>query len=207
MAKRAADEDEAVKDDDDKPKEEGEEGAAEGEAKPAEKKAPFKLNAGVVGILKYVLLGLLVVILSFTTSWLVSRYKSAGSGAGASHAKDELLVTDPNTGDVVERLPKGGDWNMDSVIINTADEDEQHIVRFQVIVSYDKESKTILGELNDRKSQIHHEVRAIVGAKKFLEINTTRKQQELVREIKARLQMIVNQEGIIEVFLKEFTVH
>lgn len=207
MAKKSAPEDdEPVKDDDDKPKEDGEEGA-EGEAKPVEKKAPFKLNTGVVAILKYALLGLLVVILSFTTSWLVSRYKTGGGGAGASHAKDELLVTDPNTGDVVERLPKGGDWNMDSIIINTADEDEQHIVRFQVIVSFDKESKTILGELNDRKSQIHHEVRTIVGAKKYLEINTTRKQQELVREIKARLQMIVNQEGIIEVFLKEFTVH
>lgn len=186
-------------------KEEGAEAEEGAEKKVEEKKPRFKMSAGVVGILRYVLLGLLVVILSFTVSFFVAR--GGGGGSSKSMTKDELMVTDPNTGDVIERLPKGADWNMDTLILNTSDEDEQHIIRAQVIISYEKESKTILAELNDRKSQIHNDVRTIIGSKKYIEVNTTRKQEDLKREIKARIQLIVNQEGIIEVFFKEFTVH
>lgn len=197
----------AGKDEDEDDKPEGEEGEKpEGSDKPEEKKkGKLTLSAGAISILKYVLMGLIVAIIAFTVSFFTSR--AGGGGHGKSMTKDELMTTDPNTGDVLERLPKGADWNMDMLILNTSDEDEQHIIRTQVIISYDKENKTILGELNDRKSQIHNDVRTIIGSKKYIEINTTRKQEDLKKEIKARVQLIVNQEGIIEVFLKEFTVH
>ncbi len=192
--KKGKDEEEEVKD--------GE--AAEGGDEPKkEEKKPFKLGAGVVGILKTALLLLGVAIIAFVVAWFTSNR----GGQEKSLPKDALMTTDPETGDVIEKVPKGADWSLDEMIINTSDEDENHIVRARIIISHDKVDKDLLAELNDRRTQIHSTVRNIIGEKKFAEIRTTRKQRELAGEIKASIQKIIQMEGVYEVYFKEFTVH
>jgi flagellar basal body-associated protein FliL len=188
---------------DDKEPAEGAEGEEGGEKKEGAKKPAFKLSAGIVAILKTVLMYLGVAIISFAVAFIVAHK----SGGQKSETKEQLVVNDPSTGDVIEKIPKGADWALEDMVLNTADEDERHMLRAKLIVSYDKEDKTILMELNDRKSQIHSEVLKILGSKKYLEINTTPKQEEVIREIKTRIQLIVDHPGIIEVFVRDFTVH
>lgn len=193
--KKGKDEDEEVKD--------GEAAPEGGEEAKKEEKKPFKLGAGVVSILKNALLLLGVAIIAF----VVAYFTSNRGGQEKSLPKDALLQTDPETGDVIEKVPKGADWSLDEMIINTSDEDESHIVRARIVVSHNKDDKDLLAELNDRRTQIHSTVRNIIGEKKFVEIRTTRKQRELAGEIKAAIQKIVHMEGIYEVYFKEFTVH
>ncbi len=188
---------------DEEPEEKGGEGEG-GEKKDAPKKPAFKLSDGVVSILKMVLMYLGVAIISFAVAFFVAH---SGGGGEKHETKESLVTSDPETGDVIEKIEPGADWALDDMILNTADEDERHMVRVKLIVSYDKHSKTILMGLNDRKTQIHNDILKILGSKKYLEINTTPKQEEVIREIKARIKLIVDEPGIIEVFIKDFTVH
>ena len=96
---------------------------------------------------------------------------------------------------------------MEEMMVNTADEDEQHLVKATIVVSYEENNTKLLTELNKRRTEIRSEIRNIIGSKKYSEINTTFKQKDLVVEMKERIILIVNMPGIIEIYLIDFTVH
>ncbi len=158
------------------------------------------LSDSTLKILKTFFHYLLVVIIALGVSFIVSNRISTKS-------QGELVEQEMEQFDVFVRRKPGIDWAMDEMIVNTADEEVPHIVKAKVVVSYDIEKKAISDELNLRNTEIHSEVRSIIGSKKYTDINTTEKQKILAREIKTRIQLIVGRSGIIDVFLKEFTVH
>ena len=153
-------------------------------------------------VLRVTLQYLLVAILAFFISYCVSQ-TSQKKMAESPHIAD----FDPEIRDHFVRRQPGSDWSMDEMLINTADEASQHIVRAKIVISHRENSPELAAELTRRRSEIHSEVRSIIGSKRYLDINTTSKQKALVREIKTRIQLIVGMPGIIDVFLKDFTVH
>jgi len=181
----------------------GEEGAGEGAAE-KKKGGGFKLGPGAVKILKMSLQYLLVAIIAFVVALCTG---GGGGEKGTGSAQQDIQKTDPVTGDVFVSKSAGADWTMDEMIINTSDEDSQHLVKCQIVVSYEPLDQFILEELSKRKTQIHAEFRKIIGGKKFMEINTIKKQDRLEEELLTRVQTIVNRAGIIAIYLKEFTVH
>lgn len=169
----------------------------------SQKKGLPKLSAGVIGILKLILQYLLVAIISIVTSVIVIQTQSGG---GSTKTQQELLKTDQMTEDVFKQVPIGADWTMEEMILPTADEDAQHTIKCRIVISYDRENPKLLEELTQRKTQIHSEVRAVIGSKKFNELNTVSKQKKLAGAIQQRIKRIVRQSGIYAVYLKEFMV-
>ena len=193
------------------------EAAEDGRSKKGEGKKGFDVTnlLGALNLQRLLLLGLQysgVAIITFLIAYCVS---SRGGGNQTqpltylpqTQTDNDIATVDPETQDVYRPIPEGFDWRMDEMIINTDDEDVNHFVKALIIVSYDKEKPAVLAALTSRSSQIHTEVRKIIGSKKYLELKGINQQEDLKKEIKTRIQLIVNQSGIIDVFLREFTLH
>lgn len=180
--------------------EELEEGEGEGEQ--PKKKKGFKLGPNVIAILKNVLNYVIVALITIVISLIVSS-RIAGD---KTVSNETLRSSDMQFGDAIERIPIGADYTLDEMIINTSDEDRSRMVKCRIVISYDEENPQVLAELTGRKTQIHAEIRNKIGEKKYDEIRTTVKQRELKKELRALVQRIVGVDGIIDVFLKDFTV-
>ena len=166
----------------------------------SQRKPRVNLSETTLKILKICFQYLMVAIIAFGVSLLVNNRISTKSS-------QELIEQEMEQFDLFVRRQPGIDWAMDEMMVNTADEDVPHIVKAKVVVSYDGEKENVLNELILRNTEIHSEVRSIIGSKKYIDINTTEKQKVLTKEIKTRIQLIIGLPGIIDVFLKEFTVH
>ena len=104
-------------------------------------------------------------------------------------------------------IPEGFDWEMDEMIINTADTDYRHFARVKLVVSYEKNNLEFARILKVRKYQIYDEIRKIIADKKYTYLKNTSNQEYLRMEIKKKIQLIVRKPGLIEIFLVEFTLH
>lgn len=165
-----------------------------------EKPAKKKLSESTLKVLKSLLQYLVVAIIAFLVSISVNFNRS-------SEPVEQLIQNESEQFDVFVKRKAGSDWTMEEMMVNTADEDFPHIVKAKIVVSYDDQNKEILSELSLRGTEIHSEVRNIIGSKKYAEINTTQEQKILAREIKTRIQLVVGMPGIIDIFFKDFTVH
>ena len=169
-----------------------------------DKKRKFPIGDTIVQILKSNLQYLIVAIIAFLVAWFTSKSNINEVGI---QAPKQLVDYDPQHTDIFVRRQAGSDWTMEEMTINTADEDSPHIVKAKIVVSYDDDKENLLSELSLRSTEIHSEVRSIIGAKKYVDINTTAEQKILAKEIKTRVQLIVGLPGIIDIFFKNFTVH
>ena len=164
-------------------------------------------GGGIARILLSSLQYIGVAVLTFMISYCVSRSNTMKVGQTGANSPENLISTDVKTDDFYNPIPSGFDWTMDEFIINTADKDANHFVKTKIVVSYDKDKPLILTGLTIRSSQIHAEVRKIIGSKKYSQIQGVDKQDLLSKEIKTKIQLVIGQPGIIDVFLREFTLH
>ena len=118
----------------------------------------------------------------------------------------EQLMLDRQFEDIPTPRPIGAEWPMEEMIINTADEFSSHFVKANIVVSYEPANPDVASMLAARKSEIHSEVRKIVGSKLFADIKNVSTQSLLAEEIKTRIQNIIGMPGIIDVFIIDFTV-
>ena len=175
------------------------------ETKEKSNKKPFSLSDSAIKTLKNLLMYFIVAIIAFVVPFLISKNLFWNQ----DKIMDENLKQYDESGsvDVFQRRPIGADWSMEEMLLNTADEDDPHIIRCMFVVSHEEKNSKILSQLSARKTEIHSEIRNIIGSKKYKEINTTEKQKLLAMEIKTKIQLIVGIPGIIDVFIKDFTVH
>lgn len=117
-----------------------------------------------------------------------------------------LMRYESEIADTFKRRPLGESWPLDEMVINSADEENPRIIRTKLVVSFDKKNKKLNEQINARRSEIHSEVRNIIGARRYFEVNTVEKQKLLTQEIKTALQLIVGEPGIIDVFIIDFAV-
>ena len=154
--------------------------------------------------LHYITIGILTFIIAY---WVSSRNQEGGRTQTKTGLSTDLLSTEIETTDLYTPIPSGFDWTMEELIINTADLDAGHYVKATIVVSYEKDKPAVLAELTSRSSQIHAEVRKIIGSKKYSALQGVQKQELLVKEIKTKIQLIIGKPGIIDIFMTEFTLH
>lgn len=133
--------------------------------------------------------------------FLVDRQK------GDSFGEDNFERIDRQFQNVVAPKPLGAEWEMDDMIINTADELENHFVKVNLVVSYDQKNIKISSALNARKSEIYSEVRKIIGSKLYVDLKSVKNQTLLAEELKTNIQRIIGMPGILEVYIVDFTIH
>ena len=192
----------------DKENEEENQDQAEGEEKSSRSLLPgFDFQKILLSSLQYIVVAVLTFIISYCVSSRSKQSEYFPQQFDAKMSEEELQNTDINTDDFYTPIPSGFDWTMEEMIINTADEDANHFVKAKIVVSYDKEKPAILTELTARSSQLHAEVRKIIGSKRYSEIRGIHNQEILTKEIKTQIQLIVRKPGVIDVFLRDFTLH
>ena len=169
------------------------------------RKKRFSLSDSAIKTLKNLLMYFVVAIVAFAVPFLISKNLFWNQ----NEVTEENLQQYDESGpiDVFQQRPIGSDWAMDEMLINTADEDDPHIIKCLFVVSHEEKNSKVLSQLSARKTEIHSEIRNIIGSKKYKELNTTEKQKLLAKEIKTKIQLIIGIPGIIDVFIKDFTVH
>lgn len=140
-------------------------------------------------------------LVAFVIIYFVSIRKEKESDLG------ELQRIDRQFENIPEPRPVGAEWNMDEMIINTADELANHFVKINVVISYSQKDLKVASALSARRSEIHSEVRKIVGSKFYIDLKSVEKQALLGEEIKTRVQQLVGIPGILEVYITDFTIH
>lgn len=140
-------------------------------------------------------------LIAFAIVYFVSTRKEKTSDA------EELQRIDRQFENIPQPRPVGAEWRMDEMIINTADELANHFVKINLVVSYSQKDIKVSSALSARSSEIHSEVRKIVGSKFYTELKSVEKQALLAEEIKTRIQQLVGIPGILEVYITDFTIH
>ena len=186
---------------------EDEDDISEEEGSEERKKRPFLAFFDIQRVLLISLQYIVIALITFGVAYWVSLRTINKKQQQNLFMSEAMQGIEPETGDYYTPIPAGFDWTMDEMIINTADQDAGHYVKTIIVVSYDKENQIILSELTARSSQIHAEVRKIIGSKQYIELQGIQKQEILTKEIKTKIQLIIGKPGIIDIFLKDFTLH
>ncbi|MEJ5272572.1 MAG: flagellar basal body-associated FliL family protein [Spirochaetota bacterium] len=172
--------------------EEAEEGGAE--KKPAEKKAIKGLSSGIVRILLYIIGIIILIAISVTISYLVAS-KTAEKPDKISIEQTYKNVTPP-----YDTL------RLADFTINTADIDEQHVIRVTIALAYTQKDAAVSAELAQREAQIRDIINRILSSKRKDEIDSIDGKENLKNEIKNAINNILVNGKIKDVYFIDFFI-
>jgi len=172
--------------------EEAEEGGAE--KKSAEKKAIKGLSSGIVRILLYIIGIIILIAISVTISYLVAS-KTAEKPDKISIEQTYKNVTPP-----YDTL------RLADFTINTADIDEQHVIRVTIALAYTQKDAAVSAELAQREAQIRDIINRILSSKRKDEIDSIDGKENLKNEIKNAINNILVNGKIKDVYFIDFFI-
>jgi flagellar basal body-associated protein FliL len=152
------------------------------------------LGPPVVKTLIYVAAALVIIIVSATVAYMVARRVGTPS------------PPDKTSSELIQKQRPLMYFNLEDFSINTSDSDEPHFVKIQIELGYDEGNVQLQTELNKRRAQLRDTVISIVGAKKYIELNTQDKRDDLKEEIKRRINDILMDGKIKGIAFTEFVL-
>lgn len=171
------------------------EGEAESEEKkPAEKKGFKGLSSGIVKVLLYVIGIIVLIAISVTISYLVAS-KTAERPDKISEEITYKNVTPP-----YDTL------RLADFTINTADIDEQHVIRVTIALAYTQKDAAVSAELAQREAQIRDIINRILSSKRKDEIDSIDGKENLKNEIKNAINNIMVNGKIKDVYFIDFFI-
>ncbi len=155
-------------------------------------KSGFKgFSSNIIKILVIVIALVLVVVITILVSYFVST----------------RLTQQPqqlSNADALEAPPEPGKTlSLDEFTTNTADVDETHIVRVDVVLSYDRNNVELDQELNSRIPQLRDIIESLLASKYYRDLKGQGR-NDLKKEIKASINMVLIDGKINDVFLNGF---
>lgn len=157
----------------------------------------------ITGLLKYIFLFTILIIIIILLTFFFTRSNSE---------KNEIFYQEKNNTNTV-KMPSGTDWFLGDkekgIILNTADNDEDHFLKYNISIFHEKDSLRLPTILAMKRSQILDEIRKIISSRTFAFLKSVENQEIVRMEIKQKIQSIVGYDvdGIINVFFTEFTLH
>ena len=173
---------------------ETEEAGEEESKKQAEKKGFKGLSSGVVRILLYVIGIIILIAISVTISYLVAS-KTAEKPDKISIEQTYKNVTPP-----YDTL------RLADFTINTADIDEQHVIRVTIALAYTQKEAAVSAELAQREAQIRDIINRILSSKRKDEIDSIEGKEDLKNEIKNAINNIMVNGKIKDVYFIDFFI-
>ena len=156
------------------------------------------LGPGVFKILKIVGMALGLITITVVVAYVVATMKTKDLQAPGPRTFDDELQAKPPL------LP----WTMGEMIINTADVEETHIIKVDIVFGYSPEDNRTMTDLNSRKFQLRDVTRGIIGSKKFSDVNTTFKQDLLKKEILKKINPVLSPGcKVDDVWFNDLSVH
>mgnify|MGYP001548154181 CR=1 FL=1 len=159
----------------------------------AEEVAGSGETSKLVKLLLYIAGGVLILVLVFGISYLVSKYVQE-----SQYAKDQEKVAAPPP-------PPLTTFELQDFSKTTADT-EPHFVKMKISLGYDH-TVELQTELVKRKDQIRHIVNLTLQGKKYEDLNSVSDQITLAEELKAHVNKVLISGKVKEVYFKEFVVN
>lgn len=133
----------------------------------------------VIKTLLYVAGALVIIIISGTVAYLVAQR------VGRPPETDKIS---PEQRKLEKPL-----WyfDMESFSVNTSDTDEPHFLKLTISLGYETGKVELQTELNQRRAQLRDIIITVVGAKRYVDLNTQDKREALKEEIKNRINDIL----------------
>ncbi len=158
--------------------------------------APRKRLFGpsMIKTLIYVALALVVIIISGTVAFIVS--KRAGAPPATEKISPEFQV---------KEAPLAY-FDLESFSVNTSDTDEPHFVKVTLSLGYDTGKVDLQTELNARRAQLRDIIISVLGAKKYTDLNTQDKKDALKTDLMRRINEILQKGKIKGIAFTEFVL-
>ena len=152
------------------------------------------LGPTVVRTLIFVALALVLIIISGTIAFLVSRR------AGAPPTTEKISP------EFVEKENPLAYYDLESFSINTSDTDEPHFLKLTLSLGYDMGKVEIQTELVQRRAQLRDIIISVVGAKRYTDLNTQDKRDALKEDLIRRINEILQKGKIKGIAFTEFVL-
>jgi flagellar FliL protein len=148
----------------------------------------------VVRTLIFVALALVLIIISGTIAYLVSRR------AGAPPATEKISP------EFVEKENPLAYFDMESFSINTSDTDEPHFLKLTLSLGYEMGRVELQSELVQRRAQLRDIIIPIIGAMKYTDLNTQDKRDALKGDLMRRINEVLQKGKIKGIAFTEFVL-
>jgi flagellar FliL protein len=157
------------------------------------------LKSRLVKILGYALIAILLIIVSVLISlWVQSQSKRTERQLSLQDQRYEEKKPEPKA-----------IYSLGEFKINTADKDETHFLKLTVYLGYEntkREKQTMPSELNERKVELQALVQEILMAKTKSELDEPGELEQLKEEIMGRVNGVLINGEVKEVFLVDYSV-
>jgi flagellar basal body-associated protein FliL len=167
----------------------------EGAAKPEPGRLSRFLRIGerVRRILMYVLIALLVVGISVTVTWFVTRLS-------------QRQAPRPSGPGVLENTPPYNTFVLyTDMQLKTADTDTDHMVTMDVVLAFEAEKLELPTELGARKYQFQSLAYDFFSSRKFQELSDLQQRKRLLQELLTRMnQLLTSPEKLKDIYLPKF---
>ncbi len=105
-----------------------------------------------------------------------------------------------------KRLPLAT-FELKEFMSNTADEDTTHFVRMKMSIGYEKNNLLLQTELSERRIQIFDLILLTLNGKKKNDLDTAQKKQDLKDELIKKINALLTNGKIDDIYYKEFSVN
>jgi len=167
--------------------------AEEEEAIKAGPKRKF-FGPSVIKALIYVAVAIIMIVISGTVAYFVT--KKVGSGKVAEKISPQKII---------QEKPLSY-FALESFSANTSDTDEPHFIKLTLSIGYEESRKEIQTELVKRRAQLRDIVISVIGAKKYVDLNTQEKRENLKKELMYRINDVLIDGKIKAIAFTEFVL-
>ena len=172
------------------------EGTGEEEEDTLEASMPGRKLFGpsMVRMLVIVAGALIMIIISGTVAYIVSQ--RVGKPA----------LTEKTSKEKVEKKEPYAYFDLGEFSVNTSDTDEPHFVKINLQLGYKDPAPELQDELVKRRAQLRDITIDVIGSKKFDDLNTQDKRNELKKDLKENINDILQHGPIEAIAFTEFVL-
>ncbi|HEB32222.1 MAG TPA: hypothetical protein ENI15_15335 [Spirochaetes bacterium] len=151
-------------------------------------------SPSIVRMLVIVAGALIMIIISGTVAYIVAQ--RVGKPAPTEKTSPER----------VEKADPYNYFDLGEFSVNTSDTDEPHFVKINLQLGYSETTVELQTELGKRRAQLRDITISVIGSKKFDDLNTQDKRNELKKDIMERINSILQDGQIKDIAFTEFVL-
>lgn len=158
---------------------------------------------GLRGIFSGSLVKVLLIVALLVVVFIVALI--AGSIAGGRRSAEEGYKRDKEQA-MIRKKPLDT-FNLKEFLANTSDKDETHLVRIKLQLGYQKKALKLQTELNERRAQIRDLILLFFNDKKKEDMDNAAKKRKLKKSLMNRINSILINGQIEDIYYEEFSVN
>ena len=153
------------------------------------------LSGTILKVLMYVAAGIAVIIIAAVTASAVAGGKSKDN----AYAQDQKAME--------QKAPPLATFELKEFMSNTADVDTTHFVRMKMSIGYEKNNLLLQTELSERRMQIFDLIMLTLNGKRKEDLDTAQKKQDLKDELIKKINGLLQNGKIQDIYYAEFSVN